>query len=427
MTTRTAPSLEAAPSTDAPAVAPPAKRSRAKQVLPILVGVAVLGGGARFLLTHGHESTDDAQVEGRIANVSPRVAGQVARVLVHDNQTVKAGDVVVELDHADLDARLEVARADVMSAEAQLSNAQAQLTLTEANAGANLRQARAGVTQASSGISSSKAALEQSRADVASSEARFKLAETDLGRVKQLREQGALSQSDLDTRQAAYDTAKAAVDQSRARLTSTEAGIQSSSGGLEAAQGKLSAAETAPVQMQAAQAALKLAEARLKQTRAALTLSELAVSYAQVRAPVDGVVSRRTVEVGQMVGPERPLMAVVPQNDIWVVANFKEDQVGEMRAGQPVELKVDAFGGHAFKGHVDSLAGASGARFALLPPDNASGNFVKVVQRIPVLIRFDGDLKELPIKPGMSAYVTVDTGAKPEPQKSAAVDTRKAE
>ncbi|NOK16589.1 HlyD family secretion protein [Corallococcus carmarthensis] len=427
MTTRTAPSLEAAPSTEAPVAAKPAKRSRAKQVLPILVGVAVLGAGARYLLTHGHESTDDAQVEGRIANVSPRVAGQVARVLVHDNQAVKAGDVVVELDHADLDARQEVARADVMSAEAQLSNAQAQLTLTEANAGANLRQARAGITQASSGISSSKAALEQARADVASSEARFKLAETDLGRVKQLREQGALSQSDLDTRQAAYDTAKAALDQSRARLTSTEAGIQSSSGGLEAAQGKLTAAETAPVQVQAAQAALKLAEARLKQTRAALTLAELNVSYAQVRAPVDGVVSRRTVEVGQMVGPERPLMAVVPQNDIWVVANFKEDQVGEMRAGQPVELKVDAFGGHAFKGHVDSLAGASGARFALLPPDNASGNFVKVVQRIPVLIRFDGDLKELPIKPGMSAYVTVDTGAEAAPQKTAAVDTRKAE
>ncbi|MGE6756686.1 HlyD family secretion protein [Corallococcus interemptor] len=427
MTTRTASNLEAAPSPEAPAAAKPAKRSRAKQVLPILVGVAVLGGGARYLLTHGHESTDDAQVEGRIANVSPRVAGQVARVLVKDNQVVKAGDVVVELDHADLDARLEVARADVMSAEAQLSNAQAQLTLTEANAGANLRQARAGVTQASSGISSSKAALDQARADVTASEARFKLAETDLGRIKQLREQGAVAQADLDARQASYDQAKAALDQSRARLTSTEAGIQSSSGGLEAAQGKLSAAQTAPVQVQAAQAALKLAEARLKQAHGALTLAELAVSYAQVRAPVDGVVSRRTVEVGQMVGPERPLMAIVPQNDIWVVANFKEDQVGEMRPGQPVEVEVDAFGGHAFKGHVDSLAGASGARFALLPPDNASGNFVKVVQRIPVLIRFDGDRKDLPIKPGMSVYVTVDTGAKPEPQQSAAADTRKAE
>jgi membrane fusion protein (multidrug efflux system) len=123
---------------------------------------------------------------------------------------------------------------------------------------------------------------------------------------------------------------------------------------------------------------------------------------------VAGVVSRRTVEVGQMVGPERPLMAIVPQNDIWVVANFKEDQVGEMRPGQPVAVKVDAFGGHTFHGHVDSLAGASGARFALLPPDNASGNFVKVVQRIPVLVRFDEKLAELPLKPGMSAQVTVD-------------------
>ncbi|RKG93418.1 HlyD family secretion protein [Corallococcus sp. CA053C] len=429
MTTRTAP-LDAVPAEAPVTLKPAAKRSRAKQVLPLLVGVALLGAGTRFLFTRGHESTDDAQVEGRIANVSPRVAGQVARVLVSDNQQVKAGDVVVELDHADLDARLEVARADVMSAEAQLTNAQAQLTLTEANAGANLRQARAGITQASSGISSSKAALDQARADVASSEARFKLAETDLGRVKQLRAQGALSQSDLDTRQAAFDQAKAAVDQSRARLASTEAGITSSSGGLEAAQGKLTAAETGPVQVQSAQAALKLAEARLKQTRAALTLAELNVSYAQVRAPVDGVVSRRTVEVGQMVGPERALMAIVPQTDIWVVANFKEDQVGEMRPGQPVDVKVDAFGSHSFHGHVDSLAGASGARFALLPPDNASGNFVKVVQRIPVLIRFDGDFKELPLKPGMSATVTVDTRGEPVKTGSpahASVDTRKAE
>ncbi|MFP2912612.1 HlyD family secretion protein, partial [Pyxidicoccus sp. 3LFB2] len=162
-------------------------------------------------------------------------------------------------------------------------------------------------------------------------------------------------------------------------------------------------------QVQAAQAAVKLADAKLKQAQAALKLAELAVSYTQVRAPVAGVVSRRTVEVGQVVGPERPLMALVPQDDLWVVANFKEDQVGEMKPGQPVELTVDAFGGREFKGHVDSLAGASGARFALLPPDNASGNFVKVVQRIPVLIRFDGEAKDALLRPGMSAEVTVDT------------------
>ncbi|MCP3058683.1 HlyD family secretion protein [Myxococcus sp. K38C18041901] len=185
--------------------------------------------------------------------------------------------------------------------------------------------------------------------------------------------------------------------------------MQGSSGGLETAQGKLAAAETGPVQVQAAQAAVKLADAKLKQAQAALHLAELAVSYTKVRAPTNGVVSRRTVEVGHMVGPERPLMAVVPQDDVWVVANFKEDQVGEMKAGQVVDVKVDAFSGHHFKGHVDSLAGASGARFALLPPDNASGNFVKVVQRIPVLIRFDGDARDVALKPGMSAIVTVNT------------------
>jgi membrane fusion protein (multidrug efflux system) len=412
MTTQTAsaPNLPPAPSLapaneDKPAAAP---RSRAKLVLPAILGLAALGAGGHYLLTYGRESTDDAQVEGRVANVSPRVAGQVAKVLVQDNQLVKAGDVLVELDRKDLDAKLEVAKADVLSAEAQLATAQAQLALTEATVGANLRQAKAGVTQASSGITSSKAALDQARADVAAAEARFKLAEVDLGRVKQLREQGALSPADLDMRQSTYDQASAALEQARARLASTEAGIENSSGGLEAAQGRLVAAQAGPAQVQAAEAAVKLGEARLQQAKAALSLADLAVSYTQVRAPVTGQVSRRTVEPGQMVGPERPLMAIVPQDDVWVVANFKEDQVGEMRAGQPVDVNVDAFSGQHFKGHVDSLAGASGARFALLPPDNASGNFVKVVQRIPVLVRFDDKPADLPLKPGMSAVVTVD-------------------
>ncbi|MCE9672258.1 HlyD family secretion protein [Myxococcus stipitatus] len=387
---------------------PAAPRSRAKKVLPALLAVAVVGGGVRWVVSRGQESTDDAQVEGRIANVSPRVSGQVARVLVSDNQQVKAGDVLVELDATDLEAKLEVARADVLSAEAQAANARSQLALTEVNAGANLRQARGGVVQANSGISSSKAALDQARADVVAAEARFKLADTDLTRVKTLKREGAVTQADLDARQSAYDQAQAALDVARARLSSTEAGVQGSSGGLEAAQGKLAAAESGPVQVQAAEAAVKLADARLKQAQAALRLAELAVSYTKVLAPVSGVVSRRTVEVGQVVGPERPLMALVPQDDVWVVANFKEDQVGEMKAGQAVDVEVDAFGSHHFKGHVDSLAGASGARFALLPPDNASGNFVKVVQRIPVLIRFD-DVKDVPLKPGMSAVVTVDT------------------
>ncbi|XXF79953.1 HlyD family secretion protein [Myxococcaceae bacterium GXIMD 01537] len=408
MTTQIAPvkNLDETPSPEAEPQARP--RPKAKRVLAALLGLAVLGGGARFALGFGHEETDDAQVEGRIANVSPRVSGQVLKVLVKDNQLVHEGDVLVELDRSDLEAKLEAASADVQSAQAGLASAQAQLALTETNAGANLRQAHAGVTQATSGISSSKAALEQARADVTAAEARFKQAELDLGRVRKLREENVVAEADLDARQTAFEQAQAARESARARLASTEAGIQASSGGFEAAQGKLAAAQTGPVQVRAAQAAVQLAEARLKQAQAAEHLAKLALSYTQVRAPVTGQVSRRTVEPGQMVGPERPLMAIVPQDDVWVVANFKEDQVGKMRAGQEAEITIDAFSGRHFKARVDSLAGASGARFALLPPDNASGNFVKVVQRIPVLLRFDGDLKDVPLKPGMSAVVEVN-------------------
>ncbi len=412
MTTQTAspaPNPPNLPSLGAvPPAQPAAPRSRAKIVLPSLLGLAVLAAGVNYALTYGRESTDDAQLEGRVANVSPRVYGQVAKVLVQDNQLVKAGDVLVELDRKDLDAKLELAKADVLSAEAQLASAQAQFALTDATVGANLRQAKAGVTQASSGISSSKAALDQARADVTAAELRFKLAEADLGRAKQLVSEGAIAPADFDARQAAYGQSKAALEVAQARLASTEAGIEGSSGGFEAAQGRLVAAQAGPAQVQASQAAVKVAEARIQQARAALSLAELAVSYTEVRAPTTGQVSRRTVEPGQMVGPERPLMAIVPQDDVWVVANFKEDQVGDMRPGQPVDMKVDAFSGRHFKGHVDSLAGASGSRFSLLPPDNASGNYVKVVQRIPVLVRFDDKPADLPLKPGMSAVVTVD-------------------
>lgn len=386
-----------------------APRSRAKIVLPAFLALAALVGGVRYLFTYGREETDDAQIEGRIANVSPRVAGQVVKILVQDNQLVHAGDVVVELDRADLDTKLEVAQADMLSAEAELAAARAELLLVAATTEANLRKAKAGVVQAASGISSSNAAIEQARADVAAAEARFKFTETDLGRVRQLTAHGALPSEDLDVRQAAHEQARAALDQARARVASAQAGLEYSLGGVDSAQGLLMVARAGPVQKQAAEAAVQVAEARLQQARAAVSLARQAASYTQVRALLTGQVSRRSVEVGQMVSPERPLMTIVPQDDLWVVANFKEDQVGDMRPGQPVDVTVDAFPGRHFKGHVDSLAGASGARFSLLPPDNATGNFVKVVQRIPVLVRFSEELGGVPIKPGMSATVTVDT------------------
>jgi membrane fusion protein (multidrug efflux system) len=393
---------------DSPPAAPVKKSGQARLVFAGLSLLAVLGAGLLWLVGRGQESTDDAQVEGRVVSVSARVSGgiQVARVLVQDNQQVKAGDLLVELDKRDLEARLAGAGADVLAARANLATAQTQLSLVRANVAATLRQAKGGLAQAAKGVSVTQASIDQARADVSAAEAADKLARLDLERGRQLLLEKVIPQAEIDARQARADQASAAVAQARARLASTEASVGVSTGGVEVASGRLNAALTGPAQIAAAKAAVDAAAARVQQTEAALKLAELNLSYAEIRAPISGVVSRRTVEQGQLVSPERPLLALVPLDDVWIVANFKEDQIGSMKPGQPARVRIDAFGRRDFTGRVDSLASASGARFALLPPDNASGNFVKVVQRVPVLIRLDA-AEGVQLRPGMSADATV--------------------
>ncbi|MGZ6028622.1 MAG: HlyD family secretion protein [Myxococcaceae bacterium] len=400
------------PASGPEAAAAPAKpgfrRRRSTQVFAGLVALAVVGALGAWGFGRGKESTDDAQVEGRVVSVSPRVSGQVEKVLVIDNQAVKQGDLLVQLDTRDLDAKLASARADLESARAGLASAQVNLRLTQANVDASLRQARGGLTQATSGVQATRSALAQARAEVDAAEAADRLAQSDWARAQELARAEAIARADIDARRARAEQAGAGLAQARAKLASTQANLLSSGGGVTTAQGRLAAAETAPDQVKAADVAVQAAQARVDQAQAAYDLAALNRSYAEVRAPVDGAVSRRTVEQGQLVSPDRPMMALVPLQDVWVVANFKEDQIGEMRPGQKVTVHVDTYGRRDFPGHVESLAGASGARFALLPPDNASGNFVKVVQRVPVLVRLDR-ASEVPLRPGMSATVTVRT------------------
>jgi membrane fusion protein (multidrug efflux system) len=399
-----------APSTATPAAPPAAKKktSRAKILLPVLVALALAGGGVAYASGLGAESTDDAQVEGHLVNVAARVPGQVARVLVKDNQTVEAGELLVEIDDRDFAARLAGARADLASAEAGLAASRAQLALTTRSIDANLAQARGTLAQAASGWASTRAAEQQARADIVAAESRLSLARLDRERAESLRGRDVISQAELDARRSAFDQAAAQMDVARARLSSASATGASTAGAVEAAEGRVVAAQTGPEQLDAARAAVGVAEARVEQARAALRIAELSASYTRVLAPVRGVVSRRSVEPGQMVSPERPLLALVPPDDVWIVANFKEDQLADVRPGQPVRVKIDMYGRRELGGHVESISGASGARFALLPPDNASGNFVKVVQRIPVLVRLDG-APDVPLRPGMSAFVTVST------------------
>jgi membrane fusion protein, multidrug efflux system len=401
------PSDERGPTADEAVPDPaPRKRQRAPLVLAVLVAVAAIGGSTAWLFSRGKESTDDAQVEGHVVSVSARTPGQVARVRVTDNQRVKAGDVLVELDPSELGARLEAAEADAQSAQASLEAAEAQLALTRKSSSASLRQAKGGVSQAVSGETSTRAQLEQAQADMAVAESRFKLAKLDFERASSLFRSGSISQAEMDNRQAAFDQAQASFAQSKGRFESAQAAIVGGAAGVEQAEGRLAAAQTVPEQLQASTAAVHLAKARFAQTQAALSLARQNLSYATIRAPVSGIVARRNVEIGMLVSPDRPLLALVPLDDVWIVANFKEDQVGAMRPGQSATIGVDAYDGRRFQGHVESIAGGTGSRFALLPPDNASGNYVKVVQRIPVLIRID-DRGDQEFRPGMSAEVTV--------------------
>jgi len=393
-----------------PPVAGPAKRSRAKIVLPTLIGVAALVGAAVYLHGKGKESTDDAFVESHVANVAPRVQGQVLHVLVHDNQAVNAGDVLVELDDRDASAQNHAAKADLESAEATLAAVNAQLVLAQHSVDAGLRQAKGGVTQAFALSGSSKAQIDQARADLVAAESRAALTGMELARTVKLHSEGAIARAELDRRQAEDDQARAAVDQAKARLSVASVGLVNAGGGIESAQGRLAAAQTGPDQVLVAKAQVDVAKARVEQAKAALEQAELNLSYMKVRAPTRGVVSRRSVEPGQLVDPARPLLALTELDDSWVVANFKEDQIGSLRVGQAAEVSLDAFSGRKLNAHVDSFSGGTGSRFALLPPDNASGNFTKVVQRVPVLIRIDDKPQDIVLRPGLSAFVTVRTG-----------------
>jgi membrane fusion protein (multidrug efflux system) len=395
----------AAPVTIAPAKP---KRSIAKILLPALVGLALVGGGTTYAATQGRETTDDAQVEGHVANVSPRVIGQVKRVLVKDNQRVSAGDVLVELDDRDYRAKLSAARADLAAAAATLRAAESQLVVTEKSSNSNLAVAKGGLSQAAALDGTTRASIAQARADITAAESKRALAKVELDRSAKLLADNTVAQADYDAKKAAFDQADAALAQASARLDSARANIANSAGTFESARGRLLSAQLGPDQVRAAQAEVDLAEAKVDQAAAALSQADLNLSYTQIRAETSGLVSRRSVEVGQTVSPDRPLMAVVPLDDTWVVANFKEDQLAEMKAGQSVKVSIDSYRGKSLHGHVESLAAGTGSRFALLPADNASGNFTKVVQRVPVLVRLD-DARDVALRPGMSAKVTVLT------------------
>jgi len=397
--------------------------TRVKIIIAVVV-VAILATGGWLYATAGRETTDDAQVDAHVTPIAARVGGTVNSVAVTDNQQVAAGTVLVELDKRDYEIALDRARAELADAEAAATAARASVPITSAtatggvsNAQGGVQQAEAGVEEASQGVEAAKARLVTAQARLRETEANATKNTRDVERLRTLLEKDEVSQQQFDATVAAADAARAAADSARSQVAEAELGIRAAESrlaqaraGAGQASAQLRSAQTAPEQVTATRARADAAAARVKQMQAMVNQAELNLEYATVKAPIAGTVSRKSVEAGQVVQAGQPLMTIIPLEDVWVTANFKETQLESMRPGQRVRIEVDAYGGREFNGHVESVAAATGARFSLIPPDNATGNFVKVVQRVPVRIALDQkqDPEQL-LRPGLSVDVTVFT------------------
>ena len=406
--------------------------------LAVVVAVGILGwGGWAWYRSSAEVSTDDAYVEGMISPVSAKVSGHVVELLVRDNQAVRVNEVLLRVDPRDYAAKRDQARAAVAVAEANVRAARAELPLTRETTRSQVDEVRAALEGTRVGVRSTESAVEEtrarleakraataaSRADVAAAETAQRKAKRDLERMQALMKNDYVSRREYDDAVAALETADAVLEAARRRLSATEkevlqteAEVASRVLATEQAQqrvaevrGTLARAESQQQTVSVKTAELARAEAALRVAQADLAVVELNLEHTVVRAPVDGVVSKRSVEVGQIVQPGQPLLALVPLHDVWVIANFKETQLTRIRPGQRAEVHIDSFPGTTFVGTVNSISAGTGSRFSLLPPENATGNWVKVVQRVPVKILLDDKTvgNPQPLRAGMSAVVTV--------------------
>lgn len=397
--------------------------SQRRWTIPAAIVALVLVGGFFLWRTLApREDTDDAQVSGHVSPVAARVGGTVAKISVTDNQSVKAGDVLVELDPRDYQIAVARAEADLAAAEAALRAARNDVPVTSTTARSGEQVATSAADNADAGLRAAEREVEASRAKVASAEARLAEAQAhatrarqDLERLAPLAAKDEIPRQQLDAATAAERAATAAVAsadagvrEAHANLAVAEARRVQAHGTVDQARYQARAAATAPQQIAVIEAHAAGAEAQVLLARTALDQARLNLERTVVRAPADGLVSRRSVELGQVVQSGQPLMAVTSLHDVWITANFKETQLDAMTAGQHAEIEVDAYGGRRYSGRVESIAAATGATFSLLPPDNATGNFVKVVQRIPVKILLDDahDASAV-LRPGMSVTATV--------------------
>jgi membrane fusion protein (multidrug efflux system) len=389
------------------------RKGRRDALVLVSLMVAVLAGiGGYALLTRGQETTDNAQLEADIVPLHARVSGQVLRVHVADNAHVRKGTVLVEVDPREYDVRVKEAEAELDSAKAQAQMADAQVTVAEAGARGGHSTARALVSSSTALLSSAEAQVSVARAALSRAEAEEHRAALEFVRARQLSDEQIASQAEFETMRAAHESAQAALAGARAQLVVAEQARQAALSRVAEAQGQLDQSAPVEAKIAAARGNAALAHARVKAAEAVLEQAQLMLEHTRILAPAEGQVSKLSVREGQQLSAGQPVAQLVPRQT-YVIANFKETQVGRIRPGQRAEVTVDAFPGRKLVGQVESLSGGTGARFSLLPPDNASGNFVKVVQRVPIRITWVDPAEALPLQAGLSAEVTVFTDSPP--------------
>ncbi len=379
-------------------------QTRRRGILVAVVVVIVLVAAGIWWRSTFIEDTDDAQVNGHLIQVSSRIAGQIIKVNVQENQYVKAGDSIAELDPRDFQVAVENAEAALASAEANAAAAGVAVPILSVNTGSNLSSAHAGVSSAQAGVAQAERQLEAVKARVAQAQANNVKAQADLERYRPLVVKDVISKQQWDAAIAAADAAQAGLADAKATQMAAEQGVRLAHDKLADAQASLKYAQTGPQQVQAQSARYKQAEAQVKQAQAQLDMAKLNLSYTKIVAPVSGIITRKSVELNQNVSSGQNLLTLVQLDDLWVTANFKETQLRHMKAGQEVEIHVDSTG-HDYHGKVTQIGGATGSVLSLFPPENATGNYVKVVQRVPVRIDFTDLAKEDPnheLRPGLS-------------------------
>jgi membrane fusion protein (multidrug efflux system) len=387
---------------DQSAGAQPNPRRRGIIVIVIVV-LALVALGIWWRSTYS-EDTDDAQVNGHLIQVSSRVAGQVLKVDVEENQVVKAGDVIAELDPADYKVAVENAQAALASAQANAAAANVNVPITTINSGSNLSSADAGLSGSHAAVEQARQQLLAAQASVVQAQANNVKAQADLERYKPLVEKDVISKQQFDAAVAAADAAAAQLSAARDTEQAAQDGVRVASEREAQSEAQLKFAQTAPQQIAAQSARAKQAQAQVLEAQAKLDQALLDLSYTKIVAPTAGIITRKSVEINQNVAPGQNLLTLVSLEGLWVTANFKETQLQHMAAGQPVEIEVDATG-KTYHGKVTQIGGATGSVLSLFPPENATGNYVKVVQRVPVRIDFSDLAGEDPsheLRPGLS-------------------------